>query len=155
MSQSPKKPIRLPPKPRPERPQQKDRPERPPVDFAALPKSQPSNGDFMTKLTECESTIKNTKCVVFRITNNKVCSLCRSPDFIAASNKLKESLANNPDVKYYDFDWAENSGLVGMLEIIEQKVPYFKIFADGKLVKTYSGTKHMAEIEKDVQAYTA
>jgi len=153
MSQPPKQPVRLPPKPRPERPQQKERPERPPVDFAALPKSQPANGDFMTKLNECEDAIKNTKCVVFRITNNAVCSVCRNPEFNAASNKLKESVASNPNVKYYDFDWAGNSGLIGMLEIIEQQVPYFKIFADGKLVKTFKGAKHMAEIEKVIMEH--
>jgi hypothetical protein len=153
MSQPPKQPIRRPAPPRPERPPQKERPARPDVDYSSLPKSQPQNSNFAMQLTECENAIKNMKCVVFRVTASW-CGTCKKADFTSASNKLKELADSMPNVKYYDFDWDRDLSVIGMLEIIETTVPYFKVFHNGKLVKTYSGTTHMKELEKDVVIYS-
>lgn len=166
MSQPPKQPKQS----APARPSQPVNPNRPPPSDIALPSSYSgpvsapttsktsklpklSQSEFTSVLMDCENAIRDVKCVVFRVTASW-CGTCKKADFTASCNQLKESVTSNPNVKYYDFDWDSHVSVIGMLEIIETTVPYFKIFHKGNLVKTYSGTKSMKEIEKAIEEYS-
>jgi hypothetical protein len=164
MSQPPKQPSQT----RSGQPRPSANPNRPPPAGIAMPTSmnqvpsapvsQPSaaklsQSEFTALLTECEDAIATKKCVVFRVVSN-TCSVCRKPDFTAACDALKNKLASNPDVKYYDFEFSRHLTVMGMLDIIEEKVPNFTVFHNGKLVKKYTGPSHMSELEKAITEYT-
>jgi hypothetical protein len=125
---------------------------RPDVDLKHIPYSK-SEDDIRTLLKQCQDDISSTKCVVFKVYSG-FRTVQDQSTFDASYNTLKSTYSANSHVKFINLNYESHFIIIELLNLFEGELPYFKIFHNGTLAKTYLGLENFADIDQDVQTYS-
>jgi thioredoxin-like negative regulator of GroEL len=108
---------------------------------------QQYNTDLNNKYNELENDIKNTT-ILFKISTTW-CRMCKNKSFLTNYDNLKKKY--NSAIKFVELDAEKDIKLLAMLDILENGVPYIKLFKKGKLLGSYTGINIFEKLENDIK----
>ena len=101
-----------------------------------------------SKFKEYDGDIMNKKNIIFKV-SMKSCSACKSKTYLDGYEQMKKNYGST--IKFVELDVEKEVKLLGMLEILENSVPYIKFFSKGRLISTYTGVNIFKKLEEDIK----
>jgi|688.fasta_scaffold2016944_1 thioredoxin-like negative regulator of GroEL len=114
----------------------------------APPVIQQFNNDLDTKFKEFQGEIDNKTNILFKV-SMKSCGACKSKTYLDSFALLKKKY--DTSIKFVELDVEKDRSLLAMLDILENSVPYIKLFIKGKLINTYTGVSVFKKLDEDIK----
>jgi hypothetical protein len=106
--------------------------------------------DLDKKFKEYDGDIVNKTNILFKV-GMKTCGACKSKTYVDSYESLKNKYGST--IKFVELDVSvdQDIRLIGMLDILENSVPYIKFFSKGKLINTYKGVNVFKKLDEDIK----
>jgi thioredoxin-like negative regulator of GroEL len=109
---------------------------------------QQFDNELDTKFKEYDGDIANKINILFKI-SMKSCGACKSKTYLDSYDLIKKKYSSS--IKFVELDVEKDVRLLGMLDILENAVPYIKFFSKGKLIDTYKGVNIFKKLDEDIK----
>ena len=109
---------------------------------------QQFDNELDKKFKEYDGDIANKINILFKV-SMKSCSACKNKGYLEGYEQIKKNYGSA--IKFVELDVEKDVKLLGMLEILENGVPYIKLFMKGKLISTYTGINIFKKLEEDIK----
>jgi thioredoxin-like negative regulator of GroEL len=109
---------------------------------------QQFDNELDKKFKEYDADITNKVNILFKV-SMKTCSACKSKTYLDSYEQIKKKYSSS--IKFVELDVEKDIKLLAMLDILENAVPYMKLFSKGKLVDTYKGINIFKKLDDDIK----
>ena len=109
---------------------------------------QQFDNELDKKFKEYDSDITNKMNILFKV-SMKTCGACKSKTYLDSYEQIKNKYGSS--IKFVELDVEKEMKLLGMLDILENAVPYIKFFSKGKLIDTYKGVNIFKKLDEDIK----
>jgi hypothetical protein len=97
---------------------------------------------------EYDGDIANKINILFKV-SMKSCSACKNKGYLASYDEIKKKYGSS--IKFVELDVEKDVRLLAMLDVLENGVPYIKLFSKGKLINTYTGINIFKKLDEDIK----
>jgi len=109
---------------------------------------QQFDNELDKKFKEYDADIINKVNILFKV-SMKSCSACKSKTYLDSYDLIKNKYSSS--IKFVELDVEKDVRLLGMLDILDNSVPYIKFFSKGKLIDTYRGVNVFKKLDEDIK----